>query len=472
MKSIYFRHFLLTIALIMFGFVIFGLFFMGMATNYFNTSKQDVLLRNAQSISVTTANLAGRNGAINDYAYRMYTEVMSQQTGAEILLCNADGVVIFSSVGNGSGSIDKSIEPAVVDLIYKNGRASVTGKFGELFNDKRITCAVPVNNNVTGRPIGIVLVSSPISDLTDMHRGFISLFILLGISVLTITMVSGIPLSRFITRPIKNAANAANSFAHGNFDVRLPGEERGDEIGELAKSFNAMATTLEKSEELRRDFIANVSHELKTPMTVIAGYVDGILDKTIPEDRWEEYLRTVSGEVHRLSRFVRRMLEISKMRAGEMGLNVISFDVCEIARRVVLTFENRVDERELSIEVDFERDDMYVDADPDYITQVFYNLMDNAVKFCEEGGTIMIGIVKKAGKALVSVRNDGPEIPPDDLPFIFDRFHKTDRSRAADRDGVGLGLYIVQSIINSHNESIKVESAGHQTRFTFTLPLS
>ena len=471
MKSVYFRHFALTMTLILFGFIVFGAFFMWMTTNYFDTSKRDILLRNAKSIAITTSDLAGRNGAINDYAYRMYTEVMSQQTGAEILLCSRDGTVIFSSVGDESDAIEKVINSATVDLIYQNGEASEMGRFGGLFSELRITCAVPVLNRMSGLPIGIVLVSSPVSDLIDMRRGFISLFILLGLSVLAITMVSGIPLSRFITRPIKRAADAANSFARGNFDVRLPGEARNDEVGELAKAFNAMATSIEKSEEVRREFVANVSHELKTPMTVISGYVDGILDHTIPENRQEEYLKTVSSEVHRLSRFVRRMLDVSRMRSGEMDLNLAPFDICEAVRRVVLNFERKVDERGLSVEVSFETDEIIVVGDPDYITQVIYNLLDNAVKFCESDGTVTIGVVKRGGKAYIYAKNDGPEIPPDDLPFIFDRFHKTDRSRAADRDGVGLGLYIVQSIINKHGEAITVESHDHYTRFTFTLPL-
>ena len=208
-------------------------------------------------------------------------------------------------------------------------------------------------------------------------------------------------------------------------------------------------------------------------MTTIGGYVDGILDGTIPEDRQRHYLQLVSDETKRLSRLVRSMLDISRLQ-DQQGIpeeKKSRFDVEECAGQVLITFEQKIVGKALDVQVDMPEHPVYTFANQDYITQVIYNLLDNAVKFCPQSGTLGLTIREGGSKVYISVSNDGQTIPPEELPLVFDRFHKLDKSRSANRDGWGLGLYIVKTIVCSHGENISVSSKNGKTEFTFTLPL-
>ena len=207
-------------------------------------------------------------------------------------------------------------------------------------------------------------------------------------------------------------------------------------------------------------------------MTTISGFVDGMLDGTIPPEKHPQYMRLVSDETKRLSRLVRSMLDISQLQEQE-GIpeeKKTRFDMEECAGQVLITFEQKITEKNLDVQVDMPEHPVYTYANPDYITQVVYNLLDNAVKFCPQGGELGLSIREGGNKIYVSVRNDGQTIPPEELPLVFDRFHKLDKSRSQNRDGWGLGLYIVKTIICSHGEDISVTSKEGKTEFTFTLP--
>ena len=222
----------------------------------------------------------------------------------------------------------------------------------------------------------------------------------------------------------------------------------------------------------QKEFITGASHELKTPMTTIAGYLDGMLDGTIPQPEQRHYMELVSTEVRRLSRLVRNMLEISRLKdQGIPADKLADFDLCEAAGQALLSFEQRINRKHLNVDVDMPELGVTVRAMPDAVTQVLYNLIDNAVKFIDDGGTLSIRVERSGNKAVTTVGNTGPTIAPEELPLIFDRFHKTDKSRSTDRDGVGLGLYIVKTIVLAHGEDIYVTSRDGKTEFTFTLPL-
>ena len=275
------------------------------------------------------------------------------------------------------------------------------------------------------------------------------------------------------TAPLRTLAKAATDFGHGQLSARVNVEENASqEIRELALAFNNMASSLEKSEYQRQEFVANISHELKTPMTTIAGYVDGILDGTIPKERHRQYLDLVSGETKRLSRLVRSMLDISRLQdRGFPPEQRTRFDLTECCGRVLITFEQSITEKQLDVQVQMPEHPVYTSANEDAITQVVYNLVDNAVKFSTQGGTLVLSVQEGGGKIYVSVQNDGPTIPPEELPLVFDRFHKMDKSRSRDRESWGLGLYIVRTLVCSHGENISVTSRDGKTTFTFTLPL-
>ena len=278
-------------------------------------------------------------------------------------------------------------------------------------------------------------------------------------------------ISRRITDSIKTLCSVAREYAQGRFNIRIKVNGQ-DEITELSRAFNNMASGLAQLEENRNTFIANVSHDLRTPMTTISGFVDGILDGTIPPEEQQRYLQTISSEVRRLSRLVNTLLEISRLESGK-GMKTLDFNVTETARQILISLMGKIDSKGLEVEFEGGDDDVFVLADPDTIHQVLYNLLDNAIKFTQEKGTISISITSKGKKALIKVRNTGEGIPEEELSHIFERFYKSDRSRGLDKTGTGLGLYIVKTILEKHGEEISVESVvGSYTEFRFGLSLS
>ena len=320
-----------------------------------------------------------------------------------------------------------------------------------------------------------MLVSVDASNLAEMWSATATIFFFSAVVVLLISVVASALTSTYQARPLNEMAEAARKFGRGDFDVRVTGYEgRCDEISTLAEAFNSMADSLAKVESQRSEFIANVSHELKTPMTTISGFAEGILDGTIPPEREKEYLQIIVSETRRLSRLVRRMLDLSRLNA--LAENSVTaqetFDLTEIMSQVLISLESKITSRKLDVDVQMPQGKLMVWGDPDAVTQVCYNLLDNAAKFAAPDSTITVQITKKDGKAVISIRDLGATIPPDELPLLFDRFHKADSSRSMDRDGVGLGLYIVKTILNNLKETINVTSEDGVTQFTFTLTLA
>ena len=316
---------------------------------------------------------------------------------------------------------------------------------------------------------GLVFVATDASSINEMWQAMATIFFFTAVVVLVIAFIASSITSLRMIQPLKDMAAMVRRFSNGEFDARVDTEGRKDEVGELGEAFNNMADSLAKSEAKRSEFVANISHELKTPMTTIAGFADGILDGTIPPEQERDYLQVISSETRRLSRLVRRMLDLSRLQSEENVNAQEQFDIVEIMARVLVSLEPKINGKGLDVDAQLPEEPLLVWGDPDAITQVCYNLLDNAIKFSPEGGTLGVQITSKGGKAYVSVRNEGETIPPEELPLLFDRFHKSDKSRSEDRDGVGLGLYIVKTILNNHKETITVTSEEGITNFTFTL---
>ncbi|MBQ2805684.1 MAG: HAMP domain-containing histidine kinase, partial [Clostridia bacterium] len=279
-------------------------------------------------------------------------------------------------------------------------------------------------------------------------------------------------ISERVSSPLRDMRRAAKEFAGGNFERRVVVHGK-DEIAELGIAFNQMAQSLENLEKLRGGFMASVSHELRTPMTTIAGFVDAIRDGVIPPEKQDHYLGVISTEVHRLARLVSSLLDVSRIQAGERKFVKKPFDICEMGRQIIISLEQRIEEKQLQLEFVCDEENMLVSADHDAIYQVFYNICENAVKFSSEGGAFVVTVSRlpdKKHKLQVSVYNQGAGIAAEDLPFVFERFYKGDKSRGLDRNGVGLGLYICKTIIAAHGEDIWASSAqGKDCKFSFTL---
>ena len=259
--------------------------------------------------------------------------------------------------------------------------------------------------------------------------------------------------------------------AKGDFSKRIP-VTSDDEIGELAASFNAMTNSLVRLEETRKSFIANVSHEMRTPMTTIGGFIDGIIDGTIEPQKQGYYLNIVSSEVKRLSRMVQSMLSLARLESSEFVLKREQFDFREQILSIVIGQEQRIEEKKIDIRGLDSLPAVTLTADKDLIHQAVYNLVDNAIKFVNTGGYIAFKTDVNSSNIEFSIENSGVGIPRGDLPFIFDRFYKLDKSRATNKNSMGLGLYIVKTIIKNHGGTISVCSKENEfTRFNFVLPL-
>ena len=477
MKSIYGRQFSMMAAIILISFTLLGSAFITLTYQYTLREKQEALERNVDFIADFTSAMKSNGASLYDASYKAYVGSIASISDAYVLICRTDGrVLLYSDGAIRSGLAAPTVPASVCGEIAQNGSYQGMTTMGGLFPERRyVSGRAVVQSDFLGQTheTNLVFVAANTSSLTELWRAVATIFLFTSVGVLCIAFISSSVTSLHQTRPMKEIADAARKFGHGEFDARVTGyENRKDEVGELAEAFNAMAESLSKAEAKRSEFIANVSHELKTPMTTIAGFADGILDGTIPPEREKEYLKTISSETRRLSRLVRRMLDLSRLQSKENVTAQEQFDVSEVMLRVLVSLETKINARHLDVDTAIPDGPVTVWGDPDAITQVCYNLLDNAIKFSTEGTTMGISVTAKGGKAYVSVRNTGETIPPEELAPLFDRFHKTDRSRSEDRDGVGLGLYIVKTILGNHKENITVTSENGVTDFTFTLTLA
>lgn len=473
MKSIYFRNFVATAVLVISCFLIIGtaFFFLGRAVLINDT--RDRLNINVDEV-VRAASAKVRQDELGSWDLRITISSIASSTRNHIFICDQDGVVLSCSdqVLYCPEHQGKQLDAVTVNQLAVTGKLDQVTSLSGFYPEARLVVAKPIEH--ADSVIGYVFVSSESTAIMGVWRTFIGVALAVSAAVMLIAMLMSLIYSKKMAEPLDELSRAARKFALGDFSVRVDNpEHRDDEIGTLLDSFNNMADSLEQSDKQRQEFIANISHELRTPMTTIAGFADGILDGTIPKEQEEKYLRKIADETRRLSRLVRNMLDASQAGSRAMDKKKrTKFDLSELLLQTLLSFEARATEKNLDVDPQLPEDPIMVLAERDSITQVLYNLTDNAVKFAENGSVIKIRLYKHNGKAYVSIKNRGETIPAEDLPFIFDRFHKSDRSRSLDKEGVGLGLYLVKTIINSHGEDIAVTSHKGVTEFVFTLPLA
>lgn len=362
------------------------------------------------------------------------------------------------------------IEEAAKTMEYR-----ATDDLGGIYTEDHFVVGIPIlakNELGEDEKVAFVFAASSASSIARFRADTIRIVTISVLVAMIISLFAVYAITYQQVRPLRQMAAAVNKFARGDYNARVNVASE-DEVGQLAASFNEMADTIAASETMRRSFIANVSHELKTPMQTISGFVDGILDGTIPPEKQSGYLRVVSEETKRLARMVRSMLDLSKIDSGEMKLNCTKFDISNTLFTTMLSFEQRIEDKHIDIQGMEDIRSLTVKGDPDLIHQVIYNLLDNAVKFTNDGGYIRLRVFSRDGYAHVCICNSGIGVPSDELTHIFDRFYKTDKSRSQDKTGVGLGLYIVKTIISLHAGRIEARSAeGSYCEFEFHIPLS
>jgi len=467
-KSLFTKYFAVCSAMILVSITLMGGLFLAFSTRYFQEDKQESLLRNArQAAALTAANL-------QSYDYQYISEkqllsgysIISATTGTEIFLVDGNGRTMICTEGDNCSHRTYTLAADIMQKVM-SGKFIENGTLEGIYSSPFYTVGVPVE--VNGTTFGAVFVSLPADELWNYVADLIDVFFLCAIIAIIISSIVIYFVTRRLIRPLREMVAATKSFSAGDFSVRVPVEGY-DEIGQLASAFNNMASSLADLESVRRSFIANVSHELKTPMTTIGGFIDGILDGTVPEEKRRQYLETVSEEVHRLSRMVKSMLNVARIESGESKIDPSVFDINEMVCRTLFSFEQRIEDKGLEV-VGLESDPIYVEADADMINQVIYNLIDNAVKFVNEKGCISFTFKTENDRVFVAIRNTGDGIPQHEIPRLFDRFYKSDKSRSLDKSGYGLGLYIVQTIVNLHNGDLIVRSVeGEYAEFCFSVP--
>ena len=474
MKTTFSRIFFPATIILLVALVAIGSSFQLLTKNFLQHQAIERLKNDGSVISQAAATYYA-NGTLSDRDFLTSLSVAASISGNDAVICNEKGLLLMCSdapLGCKHQGLMIS-DPQYLQQVLSSAHVQSSGVIHGLYEDPRYVVATPIRDSSTGKSMGFVIVSTPmlsssiiLDKLSDIYLYVSLLVIFVAIAVMTIY-------ARSHSVPLRDMARTASAFGHGDFSARVRLRKGSPiEIQELTLAFNNMADSLEKSETQRKEFVANVSHELKTPMTTIGGYVDGILDGTIPEEKHQHYMQIVSDETKRLNRLVRSMLDISKLQAqGGIPAHLKSrFDVTECAGRVLITFEQKITHKALQVQVDMPEHPVFTEACEDYITQVIYNLVDNAVKFCPDGGDLGLQIREGQKKLYISVTNDGQTIPPEELPLMFERFHKLDKSRAQNRDSWGLGLHIVKTIVCSHGENISVSSHNGKTSFTFTLP--
>ena len=473
-RGLYWRQMSITVGMVLLTLVLLGTVFFSLSYNYARGQKTDELLERAQVVSRLSVRYleSGRYLTMDelrqDQVFQQLAATAAMISDMDILVCDEEGHVLLSTDETMEGQ-SITIPEGVMSAVLEQGTWAGRSRLDQLYESKRFVGGVSVVSPTTGNVLGTVFTVSSGDTVDALWRTFAGLLVMTALVVLMISFVATSVTTMRQIKPIREMAQATRCYAEGDFDIRMNDYGRDDEIGELAASFNNMAERLQQTERQRREFIANISHELKTPMTTIAGYTDGILDGTIPPENEKQYLQIIANESRRLSRLVRRMLDVSQLQAMDPLRNGNHFDICESMRRVLISMEKKINDRHLDVEADIPDEPILVLGDNDMITQVLYNLLENAAKFAREGSTLYLGVTMMDGKARVTVRNVGDTIPAEELPLLFERFHKSDKSRSEDKDGYGLGLYIVKTILQQHKEDISVTSENGVTTFTFSL---
>ena len=478
MKSTFSKYLVAFISIIFVSFFALSWIFTSMLRSYSRSESDAVLRQVATAVSkpFETNHVESVERYIQtDYPSGAVRALRELHSDIDILITDETGKVLLSSLGKQS-----SDSPAIlldlgrIDLnlftIYPEDKNYLThtGTINGYLPIKSVIYAkeIHLDSTVIGYSISMRTTTAQADMMNVVYKALISS----SLWVMLAAVIAVYFITERIIHPLKQMTRATSEYAQGNFEKRIEVVGQ-DEVSELAISFNRMADALTKMEMMRNTFLANVSHELRTPMTTISGFIAGITSGAIPPEKHAYYLNIIQSEVHRLSRLVSEILDISRLESGERQFNFVEFDIAEVSRLILISFEQKIEEKQLDVE--FVSDDsVFVIADKDAIYQVMYNLCHNAIKFARNNGKFRIEIQTKENNLVrVSVFDEGQAIAEEDLPFVFDRFYKTDKSRGLDKNGVGLGLYICKAIIDQHKTTIGVKSNDDSCEFFFELKL-
>ncbi len=397
---------------------------------------------------------------------------------ATIQIVNTTSRRIFYNMSESSMTIyenDELVSDEIFNVVYNEGNTYIKSNyFNEKMQTQVSTVAYPLryaNSDSDEKPWAILIINSALDSVNRAYSNIVSSLFVPIVAVFVVGLAMIIILVYGIVSRVKSLNNATQRIARGNFKDRVAIGQK-DEIGQLAASFNKMAEQLAISDAKKRDFVSNAAHELRSPMTSINGFVEGMLDGTIPEEKHKDYLKIVSSEVKRLTTLIKNMLDLSRIESETSKLEIAQIDINELMRRVVIRFGQKIDEKGIIPEIELSDDPLMVYADSDKIEQVLQNLIDNAIKFTQTDKNLFLSVKAKGTKAYITIKDEGAGIAENEIDLIWDRFYTVDKAHTGHKSGTGLGLPIVKSIIEQHGQSISVTSTeGCGTEFVFTLDL-
>lgn len=485
--NIFIKYFCMFAIIITISFTILGLSLMAFISTYWQDEKDKLLSDNVTMVADSVPNFVSIPDEMTSIwdgkkaALASTLGIVSQSINADIFITNAEGHVIICPERGNSNVVEflhcqyhdnMLISDSLLARISKNYAEKVEPTIAKsnITGDETTYLIVGAPIRIAGNTTtGYVLSTMPLRGYDAISSDVLRMFLLSTTIALLLSFAGAYFLTYRMMKPLQQMSKAAKQFALGDFSYRVRLESN-DEMADLADSFNEMAGELATLEGTRRNFVANVSHELKTPMTTISGFIDGVLDGTIPPDKQDYYLRIVSDEVKRLSRLVVAMLNMSKIESGDFKMQQSNYDISDQIFRIFVTFEQKINQKKIEILGLDKLVSTPVYADPDMIYQVISNLVDNAVKFTNECGFIEASVREVNGKVFIKIKNSGAGISPEELQRVFERFYKVDRSRSLDVKGAGLGLYIVKNMVEMHGGHIVVRSEENQyTEFEFCL---
>ncbi len=483
--AFFIKYFIILAITIVIGFIITGLALMTFVGKFSSDETLKALTTDAESVSDSTeklfcSDLSLHNPEATALLFYRDLKTTADASGHTFFMCNTSGEVIACS-----DAIDNSFvitkEP-VCDM-HESYRISQSflGKsdgntfsgyttLGGIYEETHAVSISPININE--KIVGYTIAASPLSgEITTYFIKLLTAFLVAAVFSLIILTVALFFLADKMSKPIRDLARAARCYSTGDFSYKVPEPNEENEMSELIVEFNLMADSLATLEKSRKNFVANISHEFKTPMTTIGGFINGILDGTIPPEKQSYYLEIVSSEVKRLSNMVNAMLNISRIETGSTNLTIEHFDISKKLLNTLLGFEQLITEKNIDVRGLDNLPNIIIPGDSSMIDQVIYNLFDNAVKFTDKNGYISVDASEDSSYAYFSITNSGKGIPKEHIRNVFERFYKVDESRSTDTKSTGLGLHLVKSITELHGGKVTVKSEENKyTTFTVKLP--
>lgn len=468
-KTIFGKIMLLFMAIIMVSLFISGMMMSWVVRNAYLDDSEQQMLSVANDVDTLLSFYKSNYLTFNQMAAQI---LMKAETNKDVIwIVNSDGTVWQAVDPSGQTSVtNEEIQMYFEDMIaelQKGNAVKVVTEESNFFNTPVITVAKPVMSDTA--VTGYVFVHKKIGELEASLMAMYRQIVLAACISAALGIILTYLFSKSMLRPLSVVNTGAKQLAKGHFDIRLDVSSK-DEIGQLADTFNSVASELRKYEATRESLVANVSHELRSPLTSMQGLLQGVIDGTIPREEAEHYLGVVLDETKRLGLLISDMLDLAKIESGQFPMQIEKVELSELLRRTLITFESKIEAKKLEVSVDLPDEKQYVYADENRLKQVLHNVIENAIKFVNEGGELKVSTSATEASIFVNINNSGEPIPREDLPYLFDRFYKIDKSHSRAKEGTGIGLSIVKNILKEHGQKIWVTSnAQDGTTFTFTL---